>query len=506
MNPRPVRWWPLIVLAVLWSAALVWTWAAGERTGQEKVTLTLATGVLALLLALVWLLALSRLPWRRRFGGLALIVGLGAALSLALEFRGVSGNLVPILAWRWTDRGPEAIERRATALAGPVADYPQFLGPRRNATLPGPTLARDWTAKAPREIWRRPIGEGWSAFAVAGEVAVTQEQRGADELVTAYALATGERLWAQADGARYETGIAGVGPRATPTIDGDRVFTLGATGLLQALELATGRELWSHHLEEDFGGPTPDWGRPNSPLVVDGLVVVTVGRSAGGSLVAFDRDDGSVVWQGGSDGLGYSSPTLLELAGARQIVIFNRASVVGHHPADGRVLWSYPWSARQPNVALPLAIGDDRLLVSSGYGEGAKLLEIVRRGDEFAVELIWESRRLKAKFTNLVVHEGYVYGLDDGVLVCLDPATGERCWKQGRYGHGQVLLVDDLLLVSTEKGEVALIDPDPSEHRELARFDALGGKTWNCPALAGRYLLMRNHQEAALFALPLAGS
>jgi outer membrane protein assembly factor BamB len=151
-------------------------------------------------------------------------------------------------------------------------------------------------------------------------------------------------------------------------------------------------------------------------------------------------------------------------------------------------------------------VGENRVLVSSGYGVGSELLEVTGDPESgFAVASLWQSPRLKAKFTNVVLHEGKIYGLDDGVLVCLDPETGERCWKRGRYGHGQVLLVDDLLLVQTEEGEMVLVDPNPEELRELGRFEVLPTKAWNSPALAGSLLLVRNHEEAAVYELPLAG-
>jgi outer membrane protein assembly factor BamB len=222
--------------------------------------------------------------------------------------------------------------------------------------------------------------------------------------------------------------------------------------------------------------------------------------------VAYDRTTGEPRWAGGDDLSGYSSPLLTELAGVPQIVIFNRDSVAGHDPADGHLLWQHDWpSAGQPTVAQPLPLGGDRLLVSSGYGVGAKLFEIERRSGDLEPTIVWQSPRLKAKFSQMVEHEGFVYGLDDGVLVCLDPATGERCWKRGRYGHGQILLVGDLMLVQTEDGELVLVEPVPEEHRELARLDgAVGGKGWNTMALAGDLLLIRTEQEAACYRLPTA--
>lgn len=491
-----------MVVVAAWLLYEAWLFGVGERITQERVMRTAGATILAVVLALVWLLALSRMPWRRRlllFGGVAV---LGLALGWGVRFQGVSGDLVPILEWRWRDGGIASVAAIGADLAR-AGDYPQFLGPRRDATVPGLRLARDWSAQPPREIWRRSIGEGWSAFAVVGGLAVTQEQDGEEELVVAYELAGGREVWRHADRARYDNPIAGVGPRATPTLVDGRVFTLGATGRLNALALADGALVWSHDVAAEFDSATPEWGRPASPLVVDGLVVVPVGGPAA-SLVAFAAETGEVVWQAGTDRPGYSSPTLLTLAGQRQIVVFNQASVTGHEVASGRLLWSFPWSDHQPNVALPLTIGADRLLVSSGYGAGAKLLQLVPAAGGLTARLVWESPRLKAKFTNVVLHDGYVYGLDDGVLVCLDPATGERRWKSGRYGHGQVILAGDLLLVQSERGELVLVEPRPDAHRELGRFTAFDGKTWNPPALAGRYLLLRTHREATLFELPLA--
>jgi outer membrane protein assembly factor BamB len=240
-----------------------------------------------------------------------------------------------------------------------------------------------------------------------------------------------------------------------------------------------------------------------SPLLVDGLVIVSAGGSEGRSLVAYRQNDGTPAWSAGDDRAAYSSPVLASLAGERQIVVFNASSVAGHAIADGRVLWQHPWPSGYPNVAPPLVVGPDRVLFSTGYGIGAKMIRVRRTAaGGFGAELLWESPRMKAKFTNLVVHEGSIYGLDDGVLVCLDPETGERRWKRGRYGHGNILLVDDVLLLQTEKGEMVMIDPNPDEFREIGRFMALPGKAWNHFALVESYLLVRNDQEAALWRLP----
>jgi outer membrane protein assembly factor BamB len=315
---------------------------------------------------------------------------------------------------------------------------------------------------------------------------------------------TGQALWAHADPVRFDSVIAGDGPRAAPTIDDGRVFTMGSTGLLNALDLETGRRLWSHDVVAEHGSRVPDFGKVTAPLVVGGLVIVSAGGDAGRSLVAYRVSDGGLAWAAGDDRSGYSSPALVTLLEKPQVLIFNMKSVAAHDPETGRVLWEHPWPAGQPNVAQPLPLGRDRVLFSSGYGLGSKLFE-VSRSDKgaYQAKIVWETPRLKSKFVNMVLLDGFVYGFDDGVFACLDPATGERKWRSGRYGHGQMILVERTLLVQTEEGELVLVEPSPDGLVERARFQALEGKTWNPPALALPYLLVRNDKEAALFELPL---
>ncbi len=496
---RKIRWWPLLVIACLWVAAVTrnWYFRSAEHN-QERVMRVGAVTILAALLCLVWLLFLSRARWRVRLAGLGGVIALVASCAALFEYRGVTGDLVPVFGLRWGG-GPSA---RHSSAAASAADYPQFLGPQRSGTLPEVRLARDWKAHPPRLVWRRAVGDSWAGFAVAGGVAYTLEQKGPEEVVAAYELASGRPLWAHGDAARHETPIGGIGPRSVPTVEGGRVFAMGATGRLRALDAASGRLLWSRDVLAEHRAVAPEWGKSCSPLVVDGRVIVSAGGPGGHSLVAYDAESGELAWHGGDDRSGFSSPLVAEIAGVRQVVIFNQASVAGHDPADGRLLWQFPWPDGQPNVSQPLPLPGDRLFASSGYGVGGKLLQLERDGDgNLSPKLLWESPRLKAKFTNVVAHGGRLYGLDDGTLVCLDPETGERCWKEGRYGHGQVILAGDLLLVQAEDGQVALVEPDPSGLKELGRFTALGGKTWNPPALATPYLLVRNDREAACYEL-----
>jgi outer membrane protein assembly factor BamB len=541
--PRP-RLWPAVVVVTAAAAVLAATWLGDSPHGQGRVMRTGGVLIVSVAALLLWLLLFSRLPGRARLRGAGIFVLLLAAGASLFRVRGVTGDLLPILELRFARRphlepavpipaapAPVAAAPTTLAPAAPIVpaqpdpaspvlaiateaapvtpvmtvtgEYPRFLGPAGDGSIPSPPLARDWSARPPRLLWRQPIGAAWSAFAVLDGRALTQEQRGDVEQVTAYDVTTGRPLWSHGDHARYETTIAGLGPRATPTIANGRVFTVGATGILNALDLATGKKLWSRHFVTENNGSTPEWGKSCSPLVADGRVIVTVG-GAGRSLVAYDTATGGPAWTAGDAPVSYSSPRLAELAGRTQILVLNRSTVAGHDPATGAVLWEQPFPNPQPNVATPAVLADDRVLVSAGYGMGSRMFRIAATpGGSVSPTLLWESPRLKSKFANIIVRGAHVYGLDDGVLTCIDPATGERVWKAGRYGHGQMILAGGLLLIQTEEGEIVLVDPSPEGLRELTRFPALSGKTWNAPALAGRILLVRNDVEAAAYELPV---
>ena len=233
-------------------------------------------------------------------------------------------------------------------------------------------------------------------------------------------------------------------------------------------------------------------------------MIVAGGAAGGPNLLAYDRMTGEFRWRGNGGSPSYASPLMARLGRRDQVVMFNAGSVTGHDPTSGETLWEAPWEAGQPNVAQPLPLGNNLLLVSSGYGRGARLYNIRRRAGVFRVETLWESLRLKAKFANFVQHEGYVYGIDDGVLTCIDPVDGERMWKAGRYGHGQLIVSRGHLLIQAEDGSLVLVEATPDEHRELHRISVLDRKTWNPPVLVGDVLLMRNDREAVALRLARA--
>jgi outer membrane protein assembly factor BamB len=506
---RGIRWWPCWSILGIGIAVVAGLQLLGDAPFQTRNLRSLTAVLVVAVLLVLWWLLLSRAPWKLRLFGFLGACVLGASPALFFRIRGVSGDLVPILEPRWSHpgaAGPQAASGGATRPTEVELDarfFPEFQGPGRSGFLTGPTLARDWRQSPPQILWKQPIGAAWSGFAVLGGRAVTQEQRGEEELVTCYDLATGRRLWEHADASRYATTIAGEGPRATPAIVRRLVFTLGANGHLNCLKLETGERVWGRDLCKDLGASVPGWGFASSPLVYDGRVVVSAGGKPNRSLVAYRVADGALDWAAGERPVNYSSPTILNMMGGAQVLMFNSQKITAHNPLSGAVIWEYPWGIGQPHVALPVPVSSNRVVFSSGYGVGAELIELeTSTNGTFAARRVWKSIRLKSKFANFFHRDGFLYGLDDGILVCVDVKDGSLKWKEGRYGHGQMLWVRDVLLVMAESGEVVLLAPDAERPNELARFRVFGGKTWNPPALCNDLLLIRNDLEAACVRLP----
>jgi len=385
-----------------------------------------------------------------------------------------------------------------------VAEWPGFRGPRRDSVIRGVRIATDWAQSPPVELWRRPIGPGWSSFAVRGDRLYTQEQRGADEIVSAYDLTTGEPVWMHGDATRFWESNGGAGPRATPTLSGGRVYTMGATGILNALAADDGAVVWSRNVAADSDVEVPGWGFAASPLVVGDLVIA----AASGALVGYDLTSGERRWLVPSRGGSYSSPHLLTIAGVEQVVLMGGHGATSVVPADGSLLWEHEWQGVP--IVQPALLSEGEILISSADAMGAmglRRLAVTHGADGWAVEERWTSRGLKPYFNDFVVHEGHAFGFDGFILSCIDLEDGARQWKGGRYGNGQLVLLpdEDLLLVLSEKGELALVQAGAAEFKELARFPAIVGKTWNHPVLVGDLLLVRNGEEMAAFRLSLVG-
>jgi outer membrane protein assembly factor BamB len=400
---------------------------------------------------------------------------------------------------------PVAVPEVAKAAAplaevAPVAEWQGFRGNARDSVIHGVRINSDWSAAPPVQMWRRPVGPGWSSFAVQGDLIYTQEQRGDEEMVSAYRLSTGEPVWRHSDPVRFYESNGGAGPRATPALYQNRVYAHGATGIVNALDARTGKVSWSHNASADTGVPVPGWGFSSSPLVTEGKVIV----AASGALIAYDAATGEQRWLMKSRGGSYSSPHLLTVDGVEQVLLMGGQGTTSVAVADGAVLWDNKW-AGSPMVQPALLAGGDVLITSADAmsGLGVRRLALAHAANGWTVTERWTSRGLKPYFNDYVIHKGHAYGFDGNILSSVNLETGERAWKGGRYGNGQMLLLadQDLLLVISEEGELALVSATPDKFTEVARLPALNAKTWNHPVLVGDVLLVRNGEEMAAFRL-----
>jgi outer membrane protein assembly factor BamB len=509
----PLRWWPAAVIVVLGVAAILFAWfgMGFDRTYQVFSLWVLVP--LTLLALAVWWVFGSRLSWKAKGVGVLLCV-VGLSVVRLEEYE---GDMVPVVRFRWQPTREqvtreyfasvpeptlEAAGKSELLLAG-EGDWPEFRGSGRDGVVRGVQLSRDWSTEPPRELWRHPVGQAWSSFAVVAGRVYTQEQRDQIEVVSCWDLVTGDAVWVHRDDDRFNEAMGGPGPRATPTFDNSRIYSLGANGRLNCLDASTGRSLWETppNVLEATSGLNLDWAMSGSPLVVDGRVIVIPGGSRGG-VAAFDAETGELSWSSGNRPASYASPRLFEMDGRVGLLCFGGDGLTAYAIEDGVELWHLPWTnGPKVNAALPVVVSPGRLLVSSGYSTGCAMLEL---GGAGAVpSIVWQNRLMRCKFNDPVVRDGFAYGLDEGILVCLDLETGRRKWKRGRYGYGQLLLVGDVIVVQAERGEVVLVEANSERFRELGKFPALEAKTWNHPVLVGNRLLVRNAEEMACFELPV---
>ncbi len=521
-------WFPYVWTGLLVGVAVFMQ--LGEADQDAKNVSVVITTALLLIGLSIWFIRSSPFSRRTRWRvGLAPWIGLivfGSMVEL------INNGDVGIVGWRWRwsavpDEQLQMPVGASTAEGweSTASDYPRYLGSGYRAEVPGVQLQTDWKKHPPQELWRQKIGAGWSAFSIVGHFAVTQEQRGPNELVTCYDLRTGELIWSHADEVRFDPGGSGawggVGPRATPTIHKQRILAQGATGILNCLDARTGKKLWSHDTLAENGAENIMWGKACSPLVVPGeagrdMVVVSVGGPNGRSLVSYDFETGEEIWAGGDRRSSYASPIDAELLGQRQLISVNENFVTAHRPDTGAVLWEHPWpgnSDTNATIPQPVPLSSARVFLSKGYGIGSSLLQLAR-DHEGAIQItpVWQpaiKTVMKTKMCNVVMRNGFVYGLDNGIMQCIDLETGKSQWKKRRrpaIGHGQIMLIGDVILALTESGELLLIEPSPKKYHELASVRVLSEEqvTWNNPAFASPYLLVRNGEEAACYELPIA--
>lgn len=511
-----------------------------ERTSIGLDMVMMGTGLVAMLLILawfLWFLFFSRLRWWRRVFGATLVGSIPFAFFLL--FRPVNGgdaNIVrfePIWAGQPVSLPVEVSTDQEVDLGTETAaDYPQFLGPGQSATLPaGLAIDADQFSQA-RVVWKKPIGLGWSGFAARNGFAVTMEQRDEFECVTCYEIASGDVRWVYKHKARHHETLGRTGPRSTPTIHNGRVYAIGAVGNFVCLDGSDGSVVWQKDLNELLGlelgvredrfgfecqfesNSSLNWGRSGSPLIVDDLVVIPGGgpkdpAAKRSTLLAFNHESGELKWRAGSDMIGYASPQLETVSGVRQLLITGEDRILSFDPQTGEQLWSHPrpgQSDAMANTSQLTVLGESQILSSKGYPDGGgELLRLENNDGKLVPRSQWKSGRvLKTKLTSPVVYQGHSYSISNGFMECARVEDGTRVWKQrGRFGHGQLLLVGDKLLVHSESGTLYLLQATPEEYRELGSLKTVDGVCWNTLCLYGDLLVVRSELEAACVEIPV---
>lgn len=513
--PRFDRWFVLVAFFVI---ALV-TWLLRDPSFVSIFLVPLAMPI-ALTAWVVWLGITPWLHWPARRTGLIVAIALAWGAFLFLRYDGAWGGISADLHYRW---GPTDEERYLWDLAsGKITsakdsetvvkplelqpgDWPAFRGPRRDGRLPGIRIATDWNQHPPRKLWRHRVGPGWGSFAVVGNRAFTQEQRGDDEVVACYDGSTGAEMWSHKDQARFTEAMAGPGPRATPTFHEGKIYAQGATGKLNCLDAATGQLIWTRDVSADSGANVPQWGFASSPLVVHGIVTVFAGGEAGKSVLGYDAGTGTPVWSAGEGQFSYCSLQPVRLGDSEQLLITSDRGLTAYEPKSGKVLWEHAWPLEggMSRVVQPAQIGDADFLLGTSFGFGARRIHVENDGTNWNTREVWTTKAIKPYFNDLVIHKGHLYGFDNNFLTCIELEAGKKKWRERGYGNGQLLLLpdQDLLLILSEQGQAALVAASPDACTELGHFEAIEGKTWNHPVLAHNKLFVRNGAEAACYEL-----
>ena len=433
-----------------------------------------------------------------------------------MQSAGVSGKFVTDFSWRWESTAEEKylkslangvpakpVETNEAPITLASAVWPNFRGSSRDGKLVGVSLSEDWIASPPKLIWKTPIGPGWSSFSVAGVCLFTQEQRGEKEAVVCLDAKTGSKVWEHEYVSRFWESVAGAGPRATPTIADEGLFSLGANGILTCLNPSNGAKIWERDLQVDSGRKPPMWGFASSPLVTQGVVIVHAGGSADKGILAYDAKTGESKWSIASGDHSYSSAQLASFDAVSGVLMETNAGLQFVNAMDGKKIWQYDSPSTNYRTLQPLVLGNSVLLANS-MGEGTKRLSVSLNGDQWSIKEEWASRDMKPDFNDFVEHKGNLYGFDGSIFSCIDLATGKRHWKKGRYGNGQVLMLCDAgqMLVTSETGELVLLRADSSSMQELGKFQAIEGKTWNHSVVVGNKVYLRNAEQAACYELP----
>ena len=382
----------------------------------------------------------------------------------------------------------------ATSLAY-AADWPQFMGPTRNGLAPDTGLNKDWRANPPQVLWRVQMNDnGYAGPSVAGGKVFIMDRNGDNDVVRCLDLQSGQDVWRYEyqEGGRDNYGFA----RATPSYADGKLYTLSRFGILNCLDAASGRVVWTKSLMRDFGGKPPNWNYSASPLV-DGDQVIVQAGSPRGNVMALNKDTGAVIWVGDdADLAGYGTPVIATILGQRQYVVPTGRNFVGVDTSTGKTLWRFPWANKCSVNASQAVVEGNFVFLTSGYGIGCALVEITPQGPKE----YWRNNDITPHFSSPIYYNGYIYSDSDtgGALVCMSPQQGQVCWRQGGFEKGGLLIADGVIIACTgNTGDVVMCKADPGSYQELGRIKPLGGQAWTAPILADGYLLVRNKQALA---------
>jgi outer membrane protein assembly factor BamB len=418
---------------------------------------------------------------------------------VSMEWR---GSMIPHFGIKGKEQSRDnQPEEKRSRLRSVSVDWSQFRGPTRKGIAPVQGVALNW-GSPPVLRWKVSAGEGHSSIITYGQSVITMEQDGQEELVIARSLDDGKTLWKQAVQTRWGDFMSGVGPRSTPTLHAGKLFALFTDGSLVCLEADSGKRLWETKIvgdEHEF----PEWGISCSPLVWNDLVIVSPGGEKGAAS-AYQAETGKLIWRSDFHGKGvYLSPIIIDLLGAKHLIVGAVGKIAGLDPATGETQWEKPWKIFLNNaqIAQPLALSNDSFLLSAGYGKGAECLTVTHgSGELYAIDTAWKSKNLKSKFSNPVLKDGFIYGFNENSFTCLDASDGKLKWRGSKYGYGRVLLVDDKLVILGNTGILSVVEANPKKFVEIYSGQLLSNaRCWNGPALVGGYLLARNGDEIACF-------